>query len=323
MAELQHSPLISIMIPVYNAGETLLRCLQSVVNQTYRPLQIVVVEDCSTDNSSALIDSFIAANNALQGFEIKRIDHQRNMGSGASRRDAVLASTGEYICALDADDWYEPDMVASMVEASDGLSKDIVACEYFENVVGKAEKAKRFSDSESFELNQTRMDTLRFSLFTKMVRTSLWKRHLTLSEGVDCWEDLEQLAVIFAHKPSVALLRRPLIHYTVNPKGNSLTHSGADRILQQHLLVAKRLMDYFGKNGLDREYADFLDYMKFIAKVKIIRHPLLLRELTPRLRRWNKTFPEVNSRIMKMRYVPLKYRILFKCASLAYYSKKD
>lgn len=323
MGELRHNPLISVMIPVYNAGDTLLRCLQSVVTQTYRPLQIVVVEDCSTDNSGALIDSFIAANNAIQELEIKRINHLRNMGSGASRRDAVLASDGEYICAIDADDWYEPDMIASMVEASHGSSKDIVACESFESVAGKLERVMHFSGSESFSLNHIKMDTLRFSLCTKMVRTSLWKRHLTLSEGVDCWEDLEQLAVILAYKPDVALLRRPLYHYTVNPKGNSLTHSGADRILQQHLLVAHRIMDYFSKNGLDVEYAGFLDYMKFIAKVKIIRHPLLLREPFSRLRRWNQTFPEVNSRIMGMRFVPLKYRILFKCASLAYYSKKD
>lgn len=114
--------LVSIIIPVYNAAAYLTRCLDSVLAQTYTNLQVLVVDDGSTDRSGALCDAYAARDKRLQ------VVHQKKAGVALARNTALTLTKGEYLGFVDADDYVEPDYVATLVKNMAGC--DMVLCGY-------------------------------------------------------------------------------------------------------------------------------------------------------------------------------------------------
>ncbi len=97
-------PKVSVIIPVYNMEQYLRQALDSVVNQTLKDIEIICIDDCSTDNSLSIIKEYASKDNR---FVI--IEQQTNQGQGIARNKALDIANGEYIMCLDPDDWYEPD----------------------------------------------------------------------------------------------------------------------------------------------------------------------------------------------------------------------
>ncbi|MDO4527305.1 MAG: glycosyltransferase family A protein [bacterium] len=97
------SPLISVIVPVYNVEPYLRRCLDSICGQTYRNLEILCVNDGSTDGSASILEEFAAKDSRIKVFT------QANAGQGAARNLALQHATGEWITGVDSDDYLEPD----------------------------------------------------------------------------------------------------------------------------------------------------------------------------------------------------------------------
>ena len=95
-------PLFSVIIPVYNTEKYLNKCIQSVIDQKHNKTEIILIEDCSTDSSLKVCNSF--KNNPL----VNIIRHKKNLGVSISRNDGILAAKGKYILFLDSDDWLYP-----------------------------------------------------------------------------------------------------------------------------------------------------------------------------------------------------------------------
>ena len=102
---MQIRPLISVIIPVYNAGNYLKDCINSIASQSYDNLEIILVDDGSTDNSSNICDNFAKKDQRIQ------VIHQKNMGAAAARKAGVLCAMGDYICFVDADDRADIEMI--------------------------------------------------------------------------------------------------------------------------------------------------------------------------------------------------------------------
>ncbi len=103
--------LISVIVPVYNKEKYLEKCLDSIVNQTYRNLEILLIDDGSTDGSAAICDAY-----AKKDPRVKSV-HRKNAGPGATRNYGMLISSGRYIAFVDSDDWIERDMYARLMDA--------------------------------------------------------------------------------------------------------------------------------------------------------------------------------------------------------------
>ena len=103
-------PKISVIIPVYDTEEFLSRCLDSVLCQTHRDLEVILIDDGSTDASGALCDEYAEKDTRIQ------VIHQENSGSSAARNTGLEAACGDYIGFVDSDDWLEPDMYAYLLD---------------------------------------------------------------------------------------------------------------------------------------------------------------------------------------------------------------
>jgi len=114
-------PVLSVVVPLYQVEEYLAECLDSLLATTYRPLEVVIVDDGSTDRSAAIAATYAAR------FERCRTLTQPNAGLGAARNTGIRAATGDYLAFLDSDDRVPPEAYAAMVEVLTETGSDFVA----------------------------------------------------------------------------------------------------------------------------------------------------------------------------------------------------
>lgn len=113
---------ISVIITAYNVDKFIERAVKSVLSQTYKNIEVVIVEDCSTDNTKDIIEQL-----AKEDDRIKIIYHEENKGAGWGRRDGIEASTGDYFITVDGDDWLDEDFIESLVKRAEETEADIVS----------------------------------------------------------------------------------------------------------------------------------------------------------------------------------------------------
>ena len=116
----KNNPLISIIVPVYNVEPYIERCIESIIKQSYKNIEIVVVDDGSTDNSGRICDEY-----AQKDRRIKVI-HKRNGGLVSARKVGVINSAGDYVAYVDGDDWIEQHMYKILIRDAVQYNADIV-----------------------------------------------------------------------------------------------------------------------------------------------------------------------------------------------------
>ena len=100
----KHKDLISVIVPVYDVEKYLDRCVESIVNQTYQNLEIILVDDGSPDNCPAMCDNWAEKDSRI------KVIHKKNGGLSDARNAGMEIVTGEFIGFVDSDDWIEPEM---------------------------------------------------------------------------------------------------------------------------------------------------------------------------------------------------------------------
>lgn len=154
---------VSVIIPVYNAEKYLEDCLNSVTGQTLRDLEIICVNDGSTDNSAQILDAYAEKDSRI------RVVHKENGGLVSARKTGIVAATGEYVGYVDSDDWIEPDMYEKLYEKARDYGCDIVASGLF----------RQFSDSAVKVTNTIApglydRDAVRREIFPRMLYNGIY-----------------------------------------------------------------------------------------------------------------------------------------------------
>lgn len=115
-------PLISVIVPVYKVEKYLNRCVQSIINQTYQNLEIILVDDGSPDNCPAMCDAWAAKDNRV------KVIHKKNGGLSDARNAGMAIASGELMGFVDSDDWITPDMYQHLHDLMEVGNSDIAAC---------------------------------------------------------------------------------------------------------------------------------------------------------------------------------------------------
>ena len=127
--------LVSVLVPVYNREAEIEKCILSITNQTYKDLEIILVDDGSTDRSLEICHKYAAADGRI------RVIHKENGGLISARKAGIQAATGEYVAHIDGDDWVEAEYIETLVNASDSGTVDVVIAGFVsEYVDGHTEK---------------------------------------------------------------------------------------------------------------------------------------------------------------------------------------
>lgn len=296
-------PHITVVMPVYNAADTVGRAIRSVMEQDFRDFLLVVVDDGSTDASPSVISRL---QEEMPGFLV--LTQPRNMGYTAALYRGIQACPSDYYTFCDADDTMLPGALSALVAASRNEA-DMVIAPY---ILKKGEKTAVCRPRPGISsLNDMPVDTTHFALWNKLLRGELLRQHAMPYQGIECWGDLGVTARVMAKGSRFVTIDRPVYTYECNPGASSLSRSGKERLLTDHLNLTEILCEWFRREGLEEKNAEFLRHLKFCAKIKLARTP------DRDLHAWRRTYPEVNRHILSLRHIPLRYRLLFFAAYVA------
>lgn len=172
-----NNTLISIIVPVYNSERYLKDCLESIINQSYKNLEIILINDDSKDKSGEICDKIADRDSRIRVF------HKNNEGVSVARNYGLGKSNGEYIYFSDSDDILEKDLIYKLVEALEKTSSDIAMCSYY---TFQETNKKHFSSEKLFNGNYSRKEFAKIMLENECYSGYLWNKLFkkTLLNGV-------------------------------------------------------------------------------------------------------------------------------------------
>lgn len=272
---------VQIIIPVYNSGKYLRRCLDSLIAQTFESWQALLIDDGSTDDSAQIISEY-SANDVRFNYV-----RQNNSGVSVARNTALAMLDSEYTAFLDSDDYWEPDMLEVLYKASTEENADVVQCRYmYDYPSGKQEIPKgAFDKNEILEgkglikVYRKMMTGINMNhVCMKLVKTSLIG-DLRFDTALKTAEDLHFCVRLFKKVKKYCFINRPLYHYCRNE--SSITSKGLPfkEKLKANIYVSKEMARALPEFGIDSLFNRFLTYARpytiIISKaIRILREKL-------------------------------------------------
>jgi len=214
--------LISLIIPCYNAERSLEKCLTSVINQSYSNLEIIIIDDGSTDGTSKIYEYFQIKDKRIKIFK------QANSGVSKARNKGVKSATGEYICFVDSDDWVEPDYCSELYHLLVNENADISIIEAsYEDEDGNIVFNKPISQEKIFDGNRALIllledEEIQSHPWGKLYKAVFFK-NVNFPENLKSFEDYSTLFKIFHKTTKVAKSNKKLYHYI--QREDSLSHN--------------------------------------------------------------------------------------------------
>lgn len=268
--------MVSVIIPVYNAELNLNKCIDSVLNQTYRDFEVLLINDGSKDGSGAICDQYAAIDSRV------RVVHQANRGVSATRNVGIHEARGAYISFVDSDDYIAPNMLEDMVSFAEHNNSDIVMCEYYTDKNGVITPVK-LKYQETYATKQEVKDGLLYryytddhaglySLWNKIIRREVVTRNeivfdTTLKRGEDAWFVFQCLK----HCSRVDFIAKPFYYYYQNE--SSIMHTVYDDQYEKWVEMRKRLLTENLQFNFLIDYNLF--YRIFLIKVFVYCHALI------------------------------------------------
>ena len=248
----------SIIIPCYNSEDFVLQPLTSLKNQTYKNIEIVIVNDGSTDKSEEIIQNFIKNNSNLD-IKYKRIE---NSGPSKARNTALEMVTGDYICFLDSDDTFEE----TLFEEIEKVISDDIDCIYwgYDEHDTKGNIIFRYTDIYQYIDDLTGIEVAQKKQLRQLyvhTCTGLYKRsvikdnNLQFVEGVSLGEDINFIYKALFHCKKVKVIAKELYHYLYR-EDSLMHHKWSDKYLTEFVAI-RDLLDYIKTNNIP----DVYDYM--------------------------------------------------------------
>lgn len=217
---------VSIAIPVFNAEKSLDRCVKSVIEQSYKNIEIILVNDGSTDHSGELCDRYSLIDNRVN------IVHQRNLGASSARNAAIDRSSGKYICFVDADDYIGKDYVKIMVDELASSEAQLSICSYW--IDDASEKMlpgsgqRKIYNSKNGIINMLLTSNIDTCVCCKLVPLEIAKR-VKFKEDQIIAEDLLFYYSVFKEISKAVYIDQKEYHYVQN-QNSSINSVSPDKI---------------------------------------------------------------------------------------------
>lgn len=304
---------VSVIVPVYNASVTLKSCLDSLSRQTCHHLELLFVDDFSTDGSLDILVSY-AKQYSTGDFVIKVLCHEWNRGVAAARNTGLENATGEYVYYVDADDFIEPDTLECLLKEAQEKELDIVGHEWFLTFKSDERYMKQPFYVTPIEALQLMMSgVMRWNLWLFLVRRSLYvENNIRFMEGMNMGEDMMVMMKLFVCAKRVAIINRAFYHYGQSNSG-SLTKTYSAEHIRQVTNNVQEVERFISGSSYAGSLSEFIPFLKLNIKL-----PLLVTDDESRYRQWTGWFPEANGYVMKNKRLPLRTRLLQQVAVKRY-----
>ena len=262
-------PIVTVIIPFYNVEAYFRECLDSVVNQSYPALEIVCVDDGSTDGSASVLETFMKADSRI------RLVRQENRGLGEARNAGFLIATGKYTVFWDSDDYFHRNALEKMVLQAEEKNADVCICDVqqFDSETGRKLPANyllpyRGNDPFSWRDCPEKIFSGSAVVWNKLYRTDFLKEHELRFSGVRKFEDLDFTLLVLRLAERITQVEEKLVYYRKNRAGSliyDLTESLEERLVSHmrawNRLESQDLLDdpalvsgFFRKIAIDNQF---------------------------------------------------------------------
>lgn len=252
------NPLISVIVPVYNVEKYLNRCIDSILNQTLKQIEIILVDDGSTDNSPIICDEY------CDRYENIKVIHKENNRVAAARNDGIKIATGKYIALVDSDDWIEPNMLEEMYNKAEEFQTDITMCD-----LKKVSIESEYTVSQPIREGYYNRSMIEIELFPCLImfeniefpptisnciclfrRKFLIENDLFYDEDVYfCEDSIFGSKAMYNANGFYYMKNRYFYNYFYNP--NSTTSTCNMKKWDSYLIINERLKEYFEDSKFD------------------------------------------------------------------------
>lgn len=303
-------PVVTYIIPVYNAEPYIERCVRSLMEQSYANIEYIFVDDCSQDNSMDVLRCTID-DYPERRKDVKIIKHSVGRGSATSRNDGLDAAQGDYVMFADSDDYVDRGYVETMVNKAEEEELDIVYCDFYETYQNGDRLIRQDYGTQPSDCICSMLScAMHGSTWNKNFRrTFLLHADQRFIDGADLFEDVGWNVRLMACNPRVGYISKAFYHYVKYNSGSiiaSMTDKACSRMrcLQRirNVDVACRFLAERGLMcGVSRRAAHIWMLM---AKND------LLSAADYSLKRWMVTFPEADEAIWHCNQITLNFKLL-------------
>lgn len=261
--------LVSIIVPIYNSEKYLKRCLESIVNQTYKDLELILVNDGSTDSSLNICHEY--ANKDKRIIVINK----ENEGVSIARNCGLDKASGEKICFIDSDDYIESNMIEKMIKVFDNNNEiDMVISGYLKcnkkiRKISVTEEEKRI---EKEDITQFVVDSCFKSFinspFAKLISRKIIKENnLYFEEGVSMGEDLIFNLEVLKHIKGLILIP-DFLYYYMSDNNMSLTNKPRNELFEEEMHMYQAVKKFVSESDKCKEYSARAEgYMIMVIRV--------------------------------------------------------
>jgi glycosyltransferase involved in cell wall biosynthesis len=245
-------PKVSIIIPVYNVSEYLRRCLDSVVNQTLKDIEIIIINDCSPDP----LDDEICNEYTKQDSRIKYIKHKKNLGLGGARNTGIKNATARYIGSVDSDDWVDKNMFEKLYNAATDGDWDVVICG-FKRVTPEGDILSETDFSNRSNITEEKNKDI-FTISNPAFWNKLWKRDLYIKNKVFFpnhlyYEDLCTTPKVYYYAKKIKYIPGTFYNYLwkrSEQKNSSITFTVSEKNLNDHFEVFQNIKKFLEEKDI-------------------------------------------------------------------------
>lgn len=300
---------VSAIIPIYNVSAYIEKCARSLFEQTLECMEIIFVNDCTTDDSVKIIEKFIdeyqlSLNNKNSCARV--VNMSMNAGQAGARHKGMIEASGKYVIHCDGDDWVDSDLYEKMYNEAIRCDADVVFCDE----ISEYTNSSSFATVENLPSNGKNLvknwykDTIGMFCHNKLVRRSIYvDNEIYPWEGLNMWEDNGLMTRILYHSNTISQIRGSYYHYN-RANVNAMTAGYGEKQVRQMIGIAHKLTEFFENKEDAPEFQNTVYAFQYLAKLNLVTDSF------SRLKEYNRIFPESN------RIIPLLDKNAFSAKGL-------
>ena len=241
-------PKVSVIVPVYNVGEYLERCIKSLINQTLQDIEIIFVDDGSTDESKKIIEKYIQNNP-----EKLKYLYKENGGLSSARNFGIPYAKGDYIAFLDSDDYIELNMYEDMYNVAIKENSDMVECDFIWEYPNK----QKYDCGEIYNGKKEAIEKARVVAWNKLIKKEIIENtKIEFPFGLR-YEDVEFFYKLVPSLNKISFVKKYFIHYI--QRDNSIVNTQNSKT-KDIFKVFDNVFEYYKNNNYYEQYKEQLEY---------------------------------------------------------------
>lgn len=258
--------MVSVIVPIYKVEDYIRECIDSILAQTYSDFELILVDDGSPDNCGRICDDYAKRDNRI------KVVHKVNGGLTSARNAGLEVAKGEWIMHVDGDDWIEPDMIESLIQAAQVTGADLVFGDfmkygpfavYFKLPTWSIDKRESMSNYIAYMMT---------TIWGSIAKRSLYADHsLKSPEGISYCEDFHLIVRLCHFAKKVVNVHRPFYHYRYRP--TSIMSNLNKKTEADEQWVYQDTIRFFKEQGVYEDYRKVMSWRVLKSTQELLLDP--------------------------------------------------